>query len=141
MNIRCLEKSCLYFKLFCRRVELGVGYIFSDITERHQAGEGLLNSSNAWHAEAVAQRCSIKEEFLNISQSWLENTCARVSFLIKLQTETSNFVKKETLAQALPCEFCEISTNTFFLRRSLVAASGHGWRGSIFGKIVWLEHL
>ena len=80
MNIRCLEKSCLYFKLFCRRVELVIGYIFSDITEKHQAGEGILNSSNAWHAEAVAQRCSIKEVFLKVSQNPLENTCARVSF-------------------------------------------------------------
>ena len=81
INIRCLEKSCLYFKLFCRRVKLGVGYIFSDITEKHQAGEGILNSSNAWHTEAVAQRCSIKEVFLKVSQNSLENTCARVSFL------------------------------------------------------------
>ena len=113
INIRCLEKSCLYFKLFCRRVELVVGCIFSDITEKHQAGEGILNSSNAWHPEAVAQRCSIKEVFLKVSQNSLENTCARVSFLLKLQTETCNFIKKEILAQVLSCKFCKISTNTF----------------------------
>ena len=35
--------------------------------------------------EAVAQRCSIKKVFLKISQNSQENTCARVSFLIKLQ--------------------------------------------------------
>ena len=34
-----------------------------------------------------------------------------------------NFIKKETLAQVLSCEFCEISKNTFFYRTLLVAAS------------------
>ena len=36
--------------------------------------------------EAVVQRCSLKKEFLEISQNSQESTCARVSFLIKLQT-------------------------------------------------------
>ena len=36
-------------------------------------------------AEAVARRCSVRKVFLKISQNSLENTCARVSFLIKLQ--------------------------------------------------------
>ena len=36
--------------------------------------------------EAVAQRCSVKKMFLEISQNSQENTCARVSFLIKLQS-------------------------------------------------------
>ena len=35
--------------------------------------------------EAVIQRCSVKKVFLRISQISQENTCARVSFLIKLQ--------------------------------------------------------
>ena len=55
-----------------------------------------------------------------ISQHSPENTCARVSFLIKLQvvtrnfikkdtqTVTCNFIKKETLAQVFSCKFCEI---------------------------------
>ena len=39
--------------------------------------------------EAVAQRCSVKEVFLKISQNSQENTCARVYFLIKLQASPS----------------------------------------------------
>ena len=35
--------------------------------------------------EAVAQKCSVKKAFLEISQNLQENTCARVSFLIKLK--------------------------------------------------------
>ena len=35
--------------------------------------------------EPVAQKCSVKKAFLEISQNLQENTCARVSFLIKLK--------------------------------------------------------
>ena len=49
--------------------------------------------------------------FLEISQNSQENTCARVSFLTKLQ--------------AWGCEFCKISKNTFFFTEYLWAtASG-----------------
>ena len=37
------------------------------------------------YVEAVVQSCSVKKVFLEISQNSQENTCARVSFLIKLQ--------------------------------------------------------
>ena len=47
--------------------------------------------------EAVARRCPVKKVFVKISQNLQENTCARVSFLIKLQAY--NFIKKETRAQ------------------------------------------
>ena len=40
-------------------------------------------------------RCSVKKVFLEISQ------------------KACNFIKKETLAQVLSCEFCEISSNMF----------------------------
>ena len=64
------------------------------------------------------------EVFLEISQNSQENTCARVSFLIKLQ-EACNFIKKEALAQVFSCEFCEISENTFFIEHLWTAASGN----------------
>ena len=35
--------------------------------------------------EAVVRRCSVKKVFLKFLQNSQENTCARVSFLIKLQ--------------------------------------------------------
>ena len=76
---------------------------------------------SCWHQrclEAVTQRCSVKEVFLEISQNSQENTCARVSFWIKF----FNFIKKETLAQVFSCEFYEISKNNFFHRTPLVAA-------------------
>ena len=82
----------------------------------------MMNGSTLYSepcSEAAVQRCSVKRVFLEISQNSQENTCARVSFLIKLK----KFIKKETLAQVLSCEFCEISKNTFFHRTPLVTAS------------------
>ena len=80
--------------------------------------------TTAKKAEAVTQTCSfLKKMFLEISQNSQESTCARVSFLIKLQVEACNLIKKETLAQVFSCEFWEISKNTFFHRTPLVAAS------------------
>ena len=61
------------------------------------------------------QRYSVRKGVLiEISQNSPENTWARVSFLIKLQAEACNFIKKETLALLFSCEFCEISKNTYF---------------------------
>ena len=61
--------------------------------------------------------------FLEISQNSLENTCARASILIKLQIEVCNFIKKETLAQVLFCEFCEISEIILFIEHLWATAS------------------
>ena len=62
-------------------------------------------------SEAATRGVPCKKMFLEISQSSQENTCARVSFLIKLQA--CNFIKKETLAQVFSCEFCEVSKKPF----------------------------
>ena len=51
---------------------------------------------NIFDAEAIVRRCSVKKMFLEISRNSLENTCAKDSFLIKLQA--CNFIKKEFLS-------------------------------------------
>ena len=61
--------------------------------------------------------------FLEISQNSYENSCARVSFLIKLQAQTCNFIKKGRLTQVFSCEFCKISINTFFTEHFWTTAS------------------
>ena len=59
--------------------------------------------------------------FLEISQNLQENTCPKVSFLIKLQAE----------AEVFSCEFYEISENSFSYRTPPVAASVFGRSGFI----------
>ena len=53
-----------------------------------------LISFNQVEWEAFARRCSLKKTFLKILQKSQENTCARVSFLIKLQVLAGNFISK-----------------------------------------------
>ena len=74
-------------------------------------------------AEAVVRRCSIKKVFLKISQNSQEDTCARISFLIKLQAWELQLYKKETLAQVLSFEVYEVFNNTYFYRTPPVAVS------------------
>ena len=49
------------------------------------------------NTEAVVQRCSVKKVFLEISQNSQENTCARASFLIKLQASRPATVLKKRI--------------------------------------------
>ena len=65
-------------------------------------------------SEAVTRSCSVNNVFLKISQISQENICARVSFLIKLQT-SGNFFIKEALAQVFSYQFCKIFINKFFI--------------------------
>ena len=55
-----------------------------------------------------------KKGILRISEHSQENTCARVSFLIKLQALDLQLYYKETLRLVFSCEFCEISMNAIF---------------------------
>ena len=80
--------------------------------------------------------CSIKKVFLEISQNSQENTCARVSFLNKV--EACNFIKKETLAQVLSCEFCQISKNTFLTEHLCTTASVISFFSKMYLQWKWI---
>ena len=56
--------------------------------------------------EAVVWRCSVKKVFLKISQNSQENTCARVSLLIKFQVWG--------LYRCFPVNFAKFSGTPFF---------------------------
>ena len=92
--------------------------------ERTSLNNDVRSDDIVRSAEALPQRCSVRKVFLEISQNSQEDTCATVSFLIKLQASDLQLYKKETLAQVFSYEFCEISKNTFFYRTPPVAASG-----------------
>ena len=71
------------------------------------------------YTEAATGSVLWKKVFLKIPQNSQENTCARVSFLIKLQSGGLQIYQKEILKQVYSCEFCEIFKNTFFIKRCL----------------------
>ena len=53
-------------------------------------------------------------QLIVVSRHWLSPNI-RLSYTI-IWPQACSFIKKETLAQVLFCEFCEISKNTFFYR-------------------------
>ena len=67
------------------------------------------------YTEAVVRRCSVKKVFLEMSQNSQENTCARVAFLILLQAEVCNFIKKETLAEVFSVNFVKFLRILFLI--------------------------
>ena len=75
------------------------------------------NRETMLHAEAVVQSCSVKKVFLEISQNSQENTCARVSFLIKLQASglsPTTLLKKRLWHRCFPVNFVKFLRTLFF---------------------------
>ena len=69
------------------------------------------NMKTLQETEAATRVVLCKKVFLEMTQNSQENTCARISFSIKLQ------------AQAFSCEFCENSKSTFFTEHLWMTAS------------------
>ena len=63
--------------------------------------------------EAVVRRCSVKKVHIKISQNSQKNTCARVSFLIKLQA--SILLKKRLWHRCCPLNSEKILRTPFFI--------------------------
>ena len=57
--------------------------------------------------EAATGGVLLEKEFLETSKNSQKNTYVRVSFLIKLQAEACNFIKRESLAQVFFSEFAK----------------------------------
>ena len=71
---------------------------------------------NVRESVAVSRKCSLKKVFLKILQNLQENIFAIASFLIKLQAEAYNFIKKGTQAQ-------ENTGDCFYVLHSLVKST------------------
>ena len=68
--------------------------------------------------EAATRGILCKKMFLEFSQNSQENTCIRVSFLVKFAT-----LLKKRLWHRFPCESCEIYKNIFLTEHLSMAAS------------------
>ena len=92
----CTDQKLLWFEaivalitsspLLSTKIEIS---IFRNINYEHVKITIILPTFDNIIAlpKAVAQTCSAKKVFLEISQNSQENTCARVSFLIKLRLQ------------------------------------------------------
>ena len=59
-----------------------------------------------------------------------ENACARVSFLIKLQDQAWNIIKKETLAQVFPVNFAKCLRTVFITEQNIWVSINHSMFGT-----------
>ena len=92
--LESLFKSVAGRNFICERLLL---FVSPQNTITNGSGEFALDETSTEckvniflkRTEAVAKRCSVKNVFLEISQISQEKTYARVSFLIKLQQNTS----------------------------------------------------
>ena len=83
----------LYWSLFFIALQVKISFVSPQNTITNTSGEfGLEETTTECkvsiflkRTEAAARRRSAKKVFLKISQNSQENTCARVSFLLKLQ--------------------------------------------------------
>ena len=91
----CLEFCNGFLGSYFFKLTLG-----SDCLELCFPGSCFQNHPDSVISEAVARRCSVKKVFLEISQNSQESTCARVSFLIKLQA-SAKFLRTPFLTEHL----------------------------------------
>ena len=106
----------------------------SGMGTRMKSSVGILKPVKVMmNVKSSRPEVSIKKVFLKFLQNSQENTCARVSFLIKLQAEACNcnFIKKETLAQVFSYKFFEISKNTFSYRKPLAVSGMYKMPGKL----------
>ena len=68
-----------------------IGFIFRIKLLKRPSESSKQNDCYLVLLEAVVQRFSVEKVFLEISQNSQENTCARVSFLIKLQAYSKRY--------------------------------------------------
>ena len=71
-----------------------------------------------WHGkEAVAQRCSLKNVFLEISRNSRENTCARVFFNKVAGLRPATLFKKRLWHRCFPVNFAKVLGAQFFTEK------------------------
>ena len=99
--------------------------------------QAVPNFLKPYYFRSSHLRCSVKKGVLrNFIKFTGKHLCQR-SFFNKVAGLACNFIKKESLAQVLPCEFFEISKNTFFYRTPPVAVSKCLTSSAKFNEIVF----
>ena len=89
-----------------------VSVLFNFLKKIHKLVYELKREKYMIFTEAATRGVLQEKVFLGISQNSQENTCDRVSFLIKLQ------------AQVFFCESCDIFKNTYFTEHLWTTAFG-----------------
>ena len=98
------------------------------------------------YREAVTRRCSVKKVFLDISQNSQENTCARASFLIKLQAWRQEHLRtpfyiEQPRATASEYQYHQYNSFKIVFVLYLINATDLHYRHRIKISIIKKEHM
>ena len=94
-------------------LDLAIVSILSQFVEDINRNCQQLANVRTMVLEAVVRRCSVKKVFLEISENSQENTCVRVSFLIKLQAAPATLLKKRLWHRCFPVNFAKFPRTPF----------------------------
>ena len=84
----------------------------------------LINTSSCFVKFRIShQRCSVRKSVLRNFTKFTGKHLCQSLFFNKVTGLACNFIQKETLAQVLFCEFCEISKSAFLTEHVRVTAS------------------
>ena len=87
-------------------------------TEKHAESTKNLNLTHfkqMFFSKTVVRRCSVKNVFLKIPENPQENTCARVSFLMKLgRFQSAILFKKRLWHTCIPVNFAKFLSTHFY---------------------------
>ena len=109
---------------------ISLNYLISQSQQMYFTDANFPDGGDYFSTRSSHWSCSVKKMFLEISQNSQKYSCARVSFLIKLQASQNSqknacarvsFLIKFQ-AKVVSCEFCEISKN-FFIEQLCATAS------------------
>ena len=91
-------------------------YLINHKIYEEKLTSGFSKAKLYFITEAVVRRCSVKKVFLEITQNLQENTCARVSSLIKLQAwglRQATSLKKRLWHLCFPVSFAKFLRTPF----------------------------
>ena len=75
----------------------------------------------SWDVKSSKKRsseCSKKQKFIKISQNLQENTCTRISFVMKLQVEACKFIKSRLWDWCLTVNLAKLLRTSFLQKTS-----------------------
>ena len=110
--------------MFCyQKYHFHVFISLSLLIDKSGSWRSWINYSWRWKFRSSRSEVFCKKDVLRNFAKFTGKYLYQSLFFNKVAALASNFVKKESLAQVISCEFCEICKNTFFYRTPQVAAS------------------
>ena len=98
----------------------------SSIVDFKQVNAGWVIINQMRYNRSSHRRCPVRKGVLRNFEKFTGKHLCQSLFFYKdagLRHQACNFIKKDTLVQEFPCDFWEISRNTYFKRTTPVAAS------------------